>query len=62
MDLFFRFASPTTLASLIVDLEQADEWTDEENALHQRCAEALAANVGSDEAIALLKAAGAIGL
>ena len=62
MELFFRFASPTTLAVFIVDLEQADEWTDEENALHQRCAAALEANVGSDEAISLLKAAGAIGL
>lgn len=62
MELFFKRASPTTLASFIVDLEQADEWTDEENALHQRCAEALVANVGSDAAIELLKAAGAIGL
>ena len=53
-ELFWKLASPTTLASLIADLQNVDEWTDEIVDLRSRLMDALVANVGDDEAAGLL--------
>lgn len=58
MELFFKFASPTTLASLISDLQQQYEWTESIDAMHQTCMDELVAIVGDTESESLLVKAG----
>lgn len=53
-ELFWKLASPTTLASLIADLQNVDEWTDEIVELRSRLMDELVAIVGDDEAAGLL--------
>ena len=58
MELFFFFASPTTLASLIADIDQVDTIAPDAVALRESCVLALVANVGDSEAIEMIEAAG----
>lgn len=60
MDLFFKFASPTTLASLAADLQNSLEWTDEIDDLHELINAELVAIVGREEAVEMLQASGAL--
>ena len=58
MELFFKLASPTTLASMFADIEQADTTDTAANELQSLCLAELVAIVGDLEAIALIEAAG----
>ena len=58
MELFFKLASPTTLASMFVDIDQVEDLTTALLELRHDCTEALVANVGQTEAIGLIVAAG----
>ena len=60
MELFFRLASPTTLAGFIADIDQADTADTADPAadeLRSLCLAELTAIVGPDEANAMLLAA-----
>lgn len=60
MNEFWDIASPTTLASLIADIEAADYGDSGRQmffALHRDANQALIANVGEDEAKELIAAA-----
>ena len=59
MQLFFLLASPTTLASLIADIDGTDHSRDDITQLRQLCHDELTANVGDGEAAELLAKAGA---
>ena len=58
MKLFFYFASPTTLASFIADIDQLDTIAHDAVALRESCVAALVAIVGDSEAIEMIEAAG----
>ena len=58
MEVFFKLASPTTLASLIVDIDQVEDLTTALLELRHDCTAALVANVGDSEAIELIEAVG----
>ena len=58
MRLFFEVASPLTIASLMVDLQNSEEWTDEIDTLHELLRESLIAIVGEDEAAEMCQRAG----
>ena len=58
MELFFKLASPTTLASLIADIDQADTIDTSTVTLRQLCVAELEAIVGDSEAIEMIEAAG----
>ena len=57
MELFFKLASPTTLASLIADIDQADTIDTSTVTLRQLCVAELEAIVGDEEAVTMLNAA-----
>jgi hypothetical protein len=59
MELFFKHASPLTLAGFIADLNQADTTDPVADELRSLCLAELTAIVGPDEANAMLLAAGA---
>ena len=58
MELFFRLASPTTLASLIADIDQADKIDTSAEVLRRLCVDELEAIVGASESIEMMAAAG----
>tara|TARA_R110000822_G_scaffold302099_1_gene426227 strand:- start:641 stop:832 length:192 start_codon:yes stop_codon:yes gene_type:complete len=59
MQTFWLLASPTTLASLITDIDHTDHVRDDVAKLRELCHDELTANVGDDEAARLLTEAGA---
>lgn len=56
MNAFYEAASPTTLASLLCDLEAIGELTPAQTAMHSEVRAVLIANVGADEANQLCNA------
>jgi len=63
MQTFFDVASPTTLASLIADIENVPASESERLkyfALHRDASQALIAIVGNDEARVMIDAAGGV--